>query len=67
MRNLCCRLLFYQNLLINRLLPSIFVLVSGIVFIRLNGLIIQCLNSMFDELKEVKHFNEIANLMNLTI
>ena len=43
MRNLCCRLLFYQNLLINTLLTSVFVLVNGIVFSRSNGLIIQCL------------------------
>ena len=45
MRNLCCRLLFYQNLLINRLLTTAFVLVNGIVFSRSNGLIIQCLKA----------------------
>ena len=37
------RLLFYQNLFINKLLTSVFVLVNGIVFSRSNGLIIQCL------------------------
>ena len=50
-------------LLINRLLTSVFVLVSGIVFIRINGLVM--FNSMFDELKEVKNFNKITNLKNL--
>ena len=37
MCNLCCRLLFYWNFLINRLLISAFVLVNGIVFGRSNG------------------------------
>ena len=56
MRNLCCRLLFYQNLLINTLLTSVFVLVNGIVFSRLNGFKNSMFNSMFDELKEVSYF-----------
>ena len=43
MRYFCCRLLFYQNLLINRLLTSAFVPVNGIVCNRSNGLITQCL------------------------
>ena len=36
-------LLFYQNLLMNKLLTTVFVLVNGIVFSRSNGLITQCL------------------------
>ena len=39
MHNVCCRLVFYQNLFTNRLLTSAFVLVNGIVFGRSNGLI----------------------------
>ena len=40
MRNvLCSRLLFQKNLLIHRLLTSVFVLVNGIVFKRSNDLI----------------------------
>ena len=37
------RLLFHKNLLISRLLTSVFVLVNGIVFERSNGLIIEYL------------------------
>ena len=43
MRNLCFRLLFHWNLLIRRLLRSVFVLVNGMVFNRSNGLMIKCL------------------------
>ena len=58
MRNSWSGLLFHRNLLINRLLKSVFVIVDGLVFERSNGLIIECLiNNMFDELKEVKYFN----------
>ena len=42
-RNSWSRLLFHKNLLINRLLTSVFVLVNGIVFERSNGLIIEYL------------------------
>ena len=38
MRKICSGLLFRQNLLISRLLTSVFVLVNGIVFNRSNGL-----------------------------
>ena len=41
-RKLCPRLLFHQNLLINRLLRHVFVLLNAIVFNRSNGLIIEC-------------------------
>ena len=39
MRNFCSRLLFHINLLINRLLTSVFVLVNGIAINRSKGLI----------------------------
>ena len=41
--NLCPRLLIHKDLLINRLLTSVFVLASGIVFNKSNGLVIKCL------------------------
>ena len=53
MLNLCSRLHFHYNLLINRLLTSVFVLVNGIIFNRSNGLLIKSLkicNSMFNTL-----------------
>ena len=50
MRNLRAMLLFHKNLLINRELASVFVLVKELVLIGKNGLM--TFNSMFDELKE---------------
>ena len=38
MRNVCSRLFFHKNLLINWLLTSVFVAVNGIVCKRSNGL-----------------------------
>ena len=64
MRNLCCRLLFYQNLPINRLLTSVFVLVNGIVFSSSNGLIIQCLIACLMN-KNNKVLQEITDFKNL--
>ena len=43
MRNICSRFLLYYNLLVNRLLTSVFVLVNGIVCNRSNGLMIKYL------------------------
>ena len=43
MRNLCSSLLFHENLLISTLLTRVFILINGIVFNRLNGLVIKCL------------------------
>ena len=43
MGNFWSRLLFHKNLLINRLLTSVFVLVNRILFERSNGSIIKCL------------------------
>ena len=40
-------------------------LVSGTVFSRSNGLIIQWFNSMCDELKDVKYFKKITDFKNL--
>ena len=37
MRKLCSRLLFHQNLLINRMLTDVFILVNEMVFIRSNN------------------------------
>ena len=60
--NLCSRLLFYQNLLINTLFTSAFILVNGIIFNRSDLSITKCsFNSMFDELNEVKYFKEIQS------
>ena len=39
MRNLRSRLLFHKNLLINRLLTSVFVLINVIEFTRSNGFV----------------------------
>ena len=47
MHNLCPRLLFHQNLIINRLLTSVFVLVNGILVTRSNGLMIKCLMNKY--------------------
>ena len=55
MLNLCSRLRFHYNLLINRLLTSVFVLVNGIIFNRSNGLVI----------KSLKIFNSMFNTLNL--
>ena len=48
MRNLYRGLLFYENLLTDRLLTSAFALANGIVFSGSNGLAIQCLIACFD-------------------
>ena len=45
-------------MLINRLSTSVFVLINGKLFNKSNGLMI---NSMFDELKEVKYVTEITD------
>ena len=48
------------------LLTSVFVLVNGIVFNRLNGLMIKCLIT-FGELKEVKCFKKIIAFKSVTM
>ena len=52
-------------MLINRLLTSVFVLVSGILFNILIVLMIKCFNRMFDEVKEVKYFKKISDFKSL--
>ena len=78
MRNLCTRFLFNKTLVINRLLTSVFVLVSRIVFNRSNGLVIKCLIeestlkkfqnfNRFQKSYIVKNFNEIKRLKSLLV
>ena len=45
MRNICSGSFFHKNLLINRLLTIVFVLINGIVFNRSNGLMIKFLTA----------------------
>ena len=61
-------------MLVSKLLTSISVLVSGIVFNRLNDLMIsltcltcQMADSMFYELKEVKYFKEMTDFKSLIL
>ena len=60
----CVKNYYLENLLINRLLPSAFVLVNGIVFNRSNGLMIKCL-IIACLLKEVKYFKKITDFKSL--